>query len=71
MKRHESRNISRSRTATQRMNPCKLFSHCGGANPFDMVLNSSIQDPIKRLQSEQKRIKARKTRKRLQHQKKV
>lgn len=43
MKRHESRNISRSRKMIQALNPCSAYSHNGGHNPFDYLFAKFIK----------------------------
>jgi hypothetical protein len=41
MKRHESRNISRSRYAIEALSPCTRYSSSAGVNPFSSLLQSS------------------------------
>lgn len=38
MKRHQSRNISRSRVRIEALNPCSKFSASAGINPFERIL---------------------------------
>ena len=38
MKRHESRNISRSRNRVEALSPCTAYSNSGGINPFALIL---------------------------------
>lgn len=41
MKRHQSRNISRSRFKIEALNPCGRYSNSAGVNPFSSILQSS------------------------------
>lgn len=41
MKRHESRNISRSRFSIEALSPCTRYSSSAGVNPFSSILQSS------------------------------
>lgn len=75
MKRHESRNIGRSRLAIQALNPCVTFSLNGGRNPFAYLFQKmfgkqestpeekAIQHELK-MAADQKSAKARQNRKR-------
>ena len=75
MKRHESRNLSRGRKRIEALNPCTVFSHNGGMNPFSYLFSKffaqkemtddekKLQHTIK-MQTEQKAAKARQQRKR-------
>ena len=36
MKRHESRNIRRSRVKIQKLNPCGRYAKSSGVNPFSV-----------------------------------
>jgi len=76
MKRHESRNISRSRNRVEALNPCSAYSINGGRNPFDYLFskfasqfgeNSEEEKQYRhqiKMQSDQKSAKARQNRKR-------
>jgi hypothetical protein len=78
MKRHESRNISRSRKMVQALNPCEIYSKNRGFNPFAYLfqklqmkaLNEVKTDEEKKAQhqlkmkADQKSAKARQNRKR-------
>lgn len=80
MKRHESRNISRSRCRVEAVSPCSRYSVNGGTNPFaDILARLSLAAQIAgrakedaekqiahqlKMQAEQKSAKARKQRKR-------
>lgn len=80
MKRHESRNISRSRLKIEALSPCTRYAVASGINPFSSLLQSSgiaqsnqteeeKENERKKIHSvkmasEQKRAKARQQRKR-------
>lgn len=75
MKRHESRNLSRSRKMIEALNPCETFSHNGGRNPFSYLFQkffkeTEMSDEEKKEQhrikmlADQKSAKARQNRKR-------
>lgn len=44
MKRHESRNISRSRKRIEALNPCQAFAHAGGMNPFSYLFQKFFKE---------------------------
>lgn len=76
MKRHESRNISRSRIMVEALNPCKAYSHNGGHNPFDYLFSKFVNQDDEmspeekkirhelKMQSDKKQATLRKNRKR-------
>lgn len=80
MKRHQSRNISRSRNRVAALNPCIKYSTCAGINPLaDLFNRISLKLQIEgrsresaekqaqhqiKMKSEQKSAKARSMRKR-------
>jgi hypothetical protein len=75
MKRHESRNLSRNRKRIEALNPCTVFSHAGGQNPFSYLFSKFFkqedmtEDEKKlahkiKMTTEQKSAKARQQRKR-------
>lgn len=75
MKRHQSRNLSRNRMRIEALNPCVVFSHNGGMNPFSYLFSKffaqkEMTDDEKKLAhkikmtTEQKSAKARQQRKR-------
>jgi hypothetical protein len=76
MKRHESRNISRSRNRVEALSPCLSYSVNGGKNPFDYLFakfesqfgKDSVEEKHFRhqlkMKADQKSAKARQNRKR-------
>jgi len=80
MKRHESRNISRSRLAVEALSPCTRYSVAAGINPFSSLLqqagiakkvdNAELTEEERQIRhevkmaSEQKAARARQLRKR-------
>ena len=55
MKRHESRNISRSRTRVKALGPCQKYSDSAGNNPFAYLFQKILMG--KEITAEEKAIK--------------
>lgn len=75
MKRHESRNISRSRFRIKALGPCQKYSDSAGMNPFAYLFQKVLagqeitaeEKQLKhqlKMQADQKSAKARQNRKR-------
>lgn len=55
MKRHESRNISRSRKMVQALSPCEIYSKNRGFNPFAYLFQRLQMKALSEVRTEEER----------------
>ena len=55
MKRHESRNISRSRKMIQALDPCRIYSQNRGFNAFDWLFQKLQMKALNEVRTDEER----------------